>query len=133
MRRGNHSDELICWAHLIWMSENLNGDPTVRILFVATGNVRAVYEGSGAWSFYSRWIRDLIKSRDRRKRRACPRAGSSAKLLMRTRLMTIPSLRVPVRQLESYGFARVDGDEAEVEAMPQLRGESKSDSAAACS
>jgi hypothetical protein len=105
------------------MSENLNGDPIVRILLVATGDERAVYEGLGAWSFYSRWIRDLIKSRDRRKRRPCPRAGSSAKLLMRTRLMTVHSLRIPVKQLESYGFARVDGDEAEAEARPPLHGE----------
>jgi len=105
------------------MSGNLNGDPTVRILLVANGDARAVYEGLGAWSFYSPWIRDLIKSRDRRKRRPCPRAGSNAKLLMRTRLTTLPSLRVPVRQLESYGFVRVDGDEAEPEVILSIRGE----------
>jgi hypothetical protein len=75
----------------------------VRILFVATGDADAVYEGQGSWSKCVRWILQLpfvdITKHD---------LAAAKKGFGRDRYATLPLVRASLLDLEYIGLQRVD-------------------------
>jgi hypothetical protein len=97
-----HSDKLVFSAYLIWISGS-HYNPTVRMLLVTNANIQAVYEGWGSWSIYRYWIgRLLYPDEPKLKLRL------AKKILVRNRFVSFQELRIPLYELASQGFHRVD-------------------------
>jgi hypothetical protein len=96
------SDQSAFRAHLIWMSGSQH-NPTVRMLLVATVGIRAVYEGLESWSSCRDWIGQLLQPNDSKRE-----LRIAKKALVRDRFATFRELRIPLYDLASHGFRRVD-------------------------
>jgi len=77
--------------------------PQVRMLFVATTDVHAVYEGQGSWVRCMRWIQKLpfscINKHD---------LATAKRELGRDRYTAFPTITASLFELESIGLQRVD-------------------------
>lgn len=108
MQEATHPNEMTYRAHFIWMSDS-QGDPTVRILLVATGGIKAVYEGLGPWSYYSNWIRNLLNIEETNCEISPEKSRKPFKRLpTRNRFTTFQGLRIPACELALHDFHRVD-------------------------
>lgn len=100
----NRDDKWVCRAYIIRMSgpkSQLN--PTVRILLISANRCQAVYEGWGPASTFQDWISRYLTYGRRRYRKTALDG-----YIPEAQFSTVRKLRVSLRELQSYGFVRVD-------------------------
>lgn len=91
--------------HLIAIS-GPHRSPQVRMLFVATTETHAVYEGQGSWTRCVRWIQKLpcgsISKQD---------LAAAKREFGRDRYAAFPTITASLVELESIGLQRVDQEQ----------------------
>lgn len=96
--------ELRFLVHLIGMSGGRR-TPNVRMLWVATTGIQAVYEGLVSWSICARWLKQLPHADVSKQDLAVVKES-----FKRYQYATLHGVRASFYDLESLGLQRVDGE-----------------------